>query len=42
MDELVNLLIEKTGVSEDKAREVVDVVIEFFEVQASRALPWSS
>ena len=31
MDELVNLLVEKTGISEEKAREVVDVVIEFLK-----------
>ncbi len=31
MDELVNLLVEKTGISEEKAREVTDVVIEFLK-----------
>jgi len=31
MDELVNLLVEKTGISEEKAREVFDVVIEFLK-----------
>jgi hypothetical protein len=31
MDELVNLLVERTGISEEKAREVTDVVIEFLK-----------
>ena len=31
MDELVNLIVEKTGIPEATARQVVDVVIEFLK-----------
>ncbi len=31
MDEFINVLVEKTGISEEKAREVADVVIEFLK-----------
>jgi hypothetical protein len=31
MDELIKLLVQKTGMSEDQAREVADVVIEFLK-----------
>ena len=31
MDELVNLIVEKTGIPEATARQVVDVVVEFLK-----------
>ena len=31
MEELVNLIVEKTGIPEATARQVVDVVIEFLK-----------
>jgi hypothetical protein len=31
MDELINLLVQKTGMSEEQAREVADVVVEFLK-----------
>jgi hypothetical protein len=31
MDEFVNLLVEKTGISEEKAREVAECVIDFLK-----------
>jgi len=31
MDELVNLIVEKTGIPEATARQVVDVVIDFLK-----------
>jgi hypothetical protein len=31
MDELVNLIVEKTGIPEETARRVVDVVLDFLK-----------
>ena len=31
MDELINLIVKKTGLSEEQAREVVNTVIEFIK-----------
>ena len=31
MDELVNLVVEKTGVSEDTARKAVNIVVDYLK-----------
>ncbi len=31
MEKLINLIVEKTGISEEKAHEVVETVISFFK-----------
>jgi uncharacterized protein (DUF2267 family) len=38
MDELVDLVVEKTGISEEQARQAVEVVLDFIKDKLPKSL----
>ncbi len=38
MDELVDLVVEKTGISEEQARQAVEVVLDFIKDRLPKSL----